>query len=100
MVEHSARRFDRGLVLGGILAIAMGTADWQMKVGLILIPTIIYFVMLIKCEFPENERVAAGVSYKEMLAEIGALGALIISAPSCGSLVGQESFPLKAGPTM
>ena len=69
-----------GLVLGGILAIAMGTADWQMKVGLILIPTIIYFVMLIKCEFPENERVAAGVSYKEMLAEIGALGALIISA--------------------
>ena len=69
-----------GLVLGGILAIAMGTADWQMKVGLILIPTIIYFVMLIKCEFPENERVAVGVSYKEMLAEIGALGALIISA--------------------
>ena len=69
-----------GLVLGGILAIGLGSADWQTKVGLILIPTIIYFVMLIKCEFPENERVAAGVTYKDMLKEIGALGALIISA--------------------
>ena len=35
--------------------------------------------MLIKANFPVNERVAAGTSYKEMLAEFGAIGALIAS---------------------
>ena len=54
----------------------MGDASWQTKVGLILIPTIVYIIMLLPCKFPENERVAAGVSYKDMLKEIGALGAL------------------------
>lgn len=68
-----------GLVLGGLLAFAMGDASWQLKVGLILIPTVIYFFMLMPCKFPENERVAAGVSYREMLKEIGALGFLIIA---------------------
>lgn len=69
-----------GLVLGGLLAWGMGDASWQTKVGLILIPTIVYIIMLLPCKFPENERVAAGVSYKDMLKEIGAIGALIISA--------------------
>ena len=33
--------------------------------------------MLLKAEFPVNERVESGTSYKEMLAEFGAIGALI-----------------------
>jgi len=33
--------------------------------------------MLLKAEFPVNERVSSGTSYKEMLAEFGAIGALI-----------------------
>jgi MFS family permease len=69
-----------GLVLGGLIAWGMGDASWQTKVGLILIPTVVYIFMLMPCKFPENERVAAGVTYKDMLKEIGALGALIISA--------------------
>jgi MFS family permease len=72
-----------GLVLGGILALLMGEASWQLKIGLILLPTIIYGVMLLAINarggrFPVHERVAAGVSYKEMLAEPGAIGALIV----------------------
>jgi MFS family permease len=68
-----------GLVLGGILTIAMGAGiDWRVKVGLLLIPTIIYAVMLWRRQFPINERVAAGVTYKEMLEEVGIIGALII----------------------
>ena len=43
--------------------------------------------MLIKANFPVNERVAAGTSYKEMLAEFGAIGALIASALIFGQLV-------------
>lgn len=69
-----------GLVIGGIFAITMGDIDWRWKVGLLLIPTVIYGVMLFGQKFPISERVAAGVSYRDMLRELGAIGALIIVA--------------------
>ena len=67
-----------GLVFGGIIAIALG-ADvyWKYKIAIILIPTVIYAIMLAPMRFPINERVLAGVSYRDMLREVGALGALI-----------------------
>ena len=69
-----------GLVLGGILAMSMGAASWQLKVCLILIPVVVYGIMMLGRSFPVTERVAAGVSYKEMLQEVGILGALIVVA--------------------
>jgi MFS family permease len=69
-----------GMVLGGILILLLGSGvSWQVKVGLIFIPTIAYAVMLWKRTFPVNERVAAGISYRDMLAEVGTIGALVIS---------------------
>lgn len=69
-----------GLVLGGIMALLMGAeTKWEYKIGLILLPTLIYTIMMIPRKFPLNERVQAGVSYKEMLQEVGAAGALLIS---------------------
>lgn len=68
-----------GLVLGGIIALLMGTdVKWEYKIALTLIPTLVYGLMLIGRNFPLNERVQAGVSYKEMLQEVGAIGALMI----------------------
>lgn len=68
-----------GLVLGGIIALLMGAdTRWEYKIGLILLPTLAYGIMMISRKFPVNERVQAGVSYKEMLQEVGAIGALII----------------------
>jgi len=69
-----------GLVVGGIFAMAMGATDWRWKVGLLLIPTLVYGIMLFGQKFPISERVAAGVSYRDMLKELGAIGALIIVA--------------------
>jgi MFS family permease len=69
-----------GLVFGGILAIALGDLYWKYKIAIILIPTVIYAVMLAVQKFPIHERVAAGVSYRDMLREVGALGALIAAA--------------------
>lgn len=70
-----------GLVLGGLLTLAMGPeSPWQYKVMLIFLPIVIYTVLLIGCRFPVSERVAAGVSYRETLREFGAFGALIVSA--------------------
>ncbi|MEO0509540.1 MAG: MFS transporter [Verrucomicrobiota bacterium] len=72
-----------GLVLGGVLTImlsgAVGT-DWRIFIGLIFLPAFVYVIMLTKAQFPVNERVAAGTSYREMLAEFGAIGALIAFA--------------------
>jgi MFS family permease len=68
-----------GLVLAGMITIGMGSAAWWIKVGIIAIPAVIYFLMLIGKEFPENERVSAGVSYREMLGEFGILGMAVVS---------------------
>lgn len=70
-----------GLVLGGIIALLMGTdVKWEYKIALTLIPTLVYGIMMLRRKFPLNERVQAGVSYREMLQEVGAVGALIIVA--------------------
>lgn len=69
-----------GLVLGGVLAIGLSGVvanDWRILVGLMFLPALIYLVMLAKVQFPVNERVAAGSSYREMLAEFGTAGAFI-----------------------
>jgi MFS family permease len=69
-----------GLVLGGILAIGLGSIvaeDWRILVALMFFPALIYLVMLARAEFPVNERVAAGSSYREMLAELGTAGAFV-----------------------
>jgi MFS family permease len=72
-----------GLVLGGVLAIAVGTAggenSWRWKVALYLIPTLAYGLMMLGQKFPVQERVAAGVSYTDMLKEFGWAGCLILS---------------------
>lgn len=75
-----------GLVFGGLIIVLMpANMAWQVKIGLILIPTVLYALMLVTKKFPVNERVSAGVSYKDMLGEVGALGAFFIFA-----LVGRE----------
>ena len=71
-----------GLVIGGLLTLALGSQaadDWRILIYLIAGPAIIYVIMLMGKEFPENERVSSGVSYKDMLAEFGVAGALIAS---------------------
>jgi MFS family permease len=69
-----------GLVVAGVLAILMGTRfSWEWKVGLVLIPTVIYGIMLLGLRFPVQERVAAGVSYADMMREFGAAGAFLLA---------------------
>jgi MFS family permease len=76
-----------GLVLGGLLAIASSYLDpanvpgrlWQWQMGLVLVPTMIYGLMLLGQRFPVQERVAANVPYVEMLREFGAGSCFIVS---------------------
>ena len=71
-----------GLVLAGIITIGIDrfvpNTPWSCKLAIITIPAIIFFLMLIGLKFPVQERVAAGVSYRDMLAEFGILGAAVV----------------------
>ncbi len=67
-----------GLVLGGLCTIALANhTDWRLLLGLILVPAVIFFAILITLKFPVSEREQAGVSYVAMLKELGAFGALV-----------------------
>jgi MFS family permease len=67
-----------GLVLGGLCTIGLANnTDWRLTLGLILIPAVIFFLVLIGKQFPRSEREQAGVGYVEMLKELGAFGALV-----------------------
>jgi MFS family permease len=67
-----------GLVIAGIIVIFMGDMEWGYKIVTIAVPSVIYLLMLLPCTFPVTERVTSGVSYREMLAEFGILGALVV----------------------
>lgn len=85
-----------GLVLGGLITILLGSAatdDWRLLIYIIAIPAIVYLVMLIRLEFPVSERVSAGTTYKEMLAEFGFFGALLASFLICRELGGTFDWP-------
>lgn len=57
--------FPGGIVLGGLAAYGLNAAEfggWQLKIGLILVPTIMYGILLLGQRFPPTEGVRAGVS--------------------------------------
>ena len=77
-----------GFVCAGLLILGMNEggplhgltewgSGWEAKVAILLIPTAIYGAMVLKAQFPVNERVVAGVSYRDMLSEVGGLGAFV-----------------------
>src|SRR5688572_23766624 len=72
-----------GLVLAGLITIGLDrfapNIPWSFKVGMIALPAIVFLLMLLPMRFPVQERVAAGVSYRDMLAEFGILGALVVA---------------------
>ena len=67
-----------GMVVGGMLGIAISGLDWRWRIAMLLVPMGMYGLLMLGRRFPVHERVAAGVSYKEMLRETGTLGMLLV----------------------
>lgn len=61
-----------GIVVGGLLGVAISAVGipWEINMFVLLIPALVLAWMVATSAFPETERVAAGVGYGEMLAEL------------------------------
>lgn len=67
--------FPGGIVVGSLLAaLVIDTLNlpWQVLVSLLFIPLAIYGFLFFGQKIPETERVSTGVSYKEMMRNVGA----------------------------
>lgn len=69
-----------GLVIAGLLTIVLDAAsvEWWIKIAIIAPPAVVFLLMLLPEKFPVHERVASGVTYREMLSEFGVLTALVV----------------------
>lgn len=67
-LNHFHLWFPGGIVIGTLLVYFLDKVNigWQVQVGLMLIPTLIYGFLFSKLSFPVTERVASGVSSREM----------------------------------
>lgn len=61
--------FPAGIVFGGLLVYFLNMAGlgWRVQTAVMILPTIAYGAMFYGIKFPQTERVAAGVSYIDML---------------------------------
>lgn len=72
-LSHFHLWFPMGIVIGALVVLLFGKLglSWQVQVGVMLIPTVIYGYLFSKLDFPVTERVASGVSsggmYKALL---------------------------------
>ncbi len=67
--------FPGGIVIGSLLAalvIDQLNLPWQALVSLLFIPLAIYGFLFFGQKIPETERVSTGVTYKEMMRNVGA----------------------------
>jgi len=67
-LNHFHLWFPGGIVIGTLLVYFLDKAGigWQVQVGLMIIPTLIYGFLFSKLSFPVTERVASGVSTADM----------------------------------
>ncbi len=67
-----------GLILGAVVGLVFkgigGTIPWEFKLGVFLVPVLMYGVMMFNRPFPKSEAKSAGVSVPSMMGTVGMLG--------------------------
>ncbi len=67
-LNHFHLWFPGGIVIGTLIVLLLNKIglSWQIQVGVMLIPTVIYGYLFSKLDFPVTERVSSGVTTPEM----------------------------------
>jgi len=99
--------FPGGIVIGSLLAaflMDLLNLPWQVLVSMLFIPLGIYGFLFFGQKIPETERVSTGVTYKEMMRNVGApititlavvFMILVATVPSIsGAVTGTTTIPL------
>jgi MFS family permease len=93
-----------GMVIGGLLAVFMTqafNASWQVKLGTILVPAVVYLLMALTMSYPQTERVASNVStgdmWKEMAKPLFLLLFLCMWMTAAAELGPDQWFPTVMG---
>jgi len=70
-----------GLILGAVITLGfnhLGTDDnpirWEIKLGVFLVPVLLYGIMMFNRPFPHSEAKTAGVSMSDMMGTVGIIG--------------------------
>jgi MFS family permease len=95
--------FPGGIVIGSLLAwfvMDQINLPWQVLVSLLFIPLVIYGYLFMGQTIPETERFSTGVTYKEMMRNVGApititlaviFMILVATVPAVGHIVSQNN---------
>ncbi len=62
--------FPGGIVIGGLTCYFLGKVgimSWQVRLAIILVPTLVYGILFLREKFPPTERVQSGISFGEMV---------------------------------
>lgn len=77
-LNHFHLWFPGGIVIGTLIVSFFGTyvpdsiylSNWRVLVGIMFIPTVLYGIMFFRLNFPVTERVASGISTKQMYSSL------------------------------
>lgn len=73
-----------GLILGALVGLVFKQIDtpipWEVKLGVFLVPVLMYGVMMFNRPFPRSEAQTAGVSVPNMMGTVGLLGFAVAAA--------------------
>jgi len=99
--------FPGGIVIGSLLAALIMdqlNLPWQVLVSMLFVPLAIYGFLFLGQKIPETERVSTGVTYKEMMRNVGApftitlaviLMIMVATVPSISTAItGDATLPL------
>lgn len=68
-----------GMILGALVTLFLGDVlPWKAKLGLYLIPTVIYGFLFFGQKFPKSEASSKGLSLGQMMKDVGIMGASIV----------------------
>ncbi|MDF1825073.1 MAG: hypothetical protein P1U68_10555 [Verrucomicrobiales bacterium] len=67
-----------GLVFGGLIGWTLGALDWKIQLALFLVPTLAYGFMFMGQKMPKSEASEKGLSFGEMLKDVGILAGLVV----------------------
>jgi MFS family permease len=93
-----------GLILGAVITLGFGqSADpirWEYKLGVFLVPVLLYGVLMFNRPFPKSEAETAGISLPDMMGTVGLLGFAIpafflgLAVPTLLTVVGLSVSPV------